>query len=329
MIKSSLIISRGFELNEDARNKAVTNIKTLENAILSKPSVINGSLAINDVFTSIFDKFSIEINGMLNDLRFNNVTTYTIGAIYFDLLVYNINNMSYEQAGKGQSRITFINISDLATEIITRFGKRIIKPITIFGVDSVAADLDYFYFLIGPKLTDYIYSRIVTKFNQIYLPLYNTIKTDYDILKPFNIILNETKNNTSSGTNNRTRNLKDSSTLTNDYDLKSDNEDNNSTDSIFAFNDTDGKPVDKNVTSSVRTSKSTSTDTEDTSRTGTDNYSTSRSDTESRNYTRAGNIGNRSNAQLIEEERKKLMFDLREYIINDIVDTLCAGTWSD
>lgn len=324
MIKSSIAVTTNLEVKHI--KELGKNLTTLENLILSSFDL---SYGIEDIFIDIYSLLSSEVREMVSELNFSLTTPYNTTNDFLDVEYYDADNKIYIPISSIYSKIKNVYLSQLGCELLSRFGKRNLKPINFFKQILTITSTPEVCSIFNPNLKNYMYSVLNSKFEHIYLPLYNTIKTDYDILKPFNIILNETKSNTSSGTNNRTRNLKDTSTLTNDYDLQSDNEDNDSTDKVFAFNDPYGKPVDKNVTSSTRTSKSTSTDTEDTSRTGTDNYSTSRSDTESRNYTRAGNIGNRTNAQLIEEERKKLMFDLREYIINDITDSLCAGTWSD
>ena len=132
-----------------------------------------------------------------------------------------------------------------------------------------------------------IFSPYITKWKN----LYKTITQEYDMLKPFDIELEESI----SGTANL-----------NDDDYTSD-----STEKIYAFNSSnsgDGVP---------------------TSKTGETTHRSTNSDRdESRNYTRKGNIGNKSQAQLIMEERQKAMFNLKEIIFEDIASVLCRKTYT-
>ena len=211
--------------------------------------------------------------------------------------------------------------------LISSYGGRVLRDELTSSIKKSTFFIDNDYVFVGNPDTRMIGSLLKPHFD-ICEKLMNTINTNYDPTKPFNITLDETLNETGSGSNNRTVNLRDQNNTSTEHNVNNDTTTDEVENNIYSFNQTEQKVAKDRNTSSHRLQDITIYD-DTLQKSGTDQYSTSRSAVNTRNYTRSGNIGNQSYSKLIEDERKKIMFDFRQYIIDGIVDVLCTGTWSD
>ena len=135
-----------------------------------------------------------------------------------------------------------------------------------------------------------VLNSIYAKYKNKWLNLAKTLNYDYDILQPFDISLNESTT--------------DEMTVTKDLTTVTDK------DGIYPFN-------------SPTNTESFPTD--DSSSTRNNEYS--RQNPKTRDYTRKGNIGNKSKAQLMEEEREKAKYVLLDTILEDVSKLLTRGVW--
>ena len=256
---------------------------------------------IKDIFTiinEILDEdYSIYIDFLRSDYVyidysiFNDADKVDELNTYFDIMeemfFYNYDTDKFEKFSPDFLCTYHFKISTVFFDFIQKYKKLKISNKFLCDFSFVKATLvDGNQFV---YLRNDIYSLypLIEKWKN----LYQTITQEYDMLKPFDIELEESI----SGTANL-----------NDDDYTSD-----STEKIYAFNSSnsgDGVP---------------------TSKTGETTHRSTNSDRdESRNYTRKGNIGNKSQAQLIMEERQKAMFNLKEIIFEDIASVLCRKTYT-
>ena len=220
-----------------------------------------------------------------------------------------------------------IHLTQLDRELLFNYGNRKVKSKYCDIIQAIRQQYistnsyqPSRYYMYNDSLIGYFFEEIY-ELSEICGRLFSTIETDYDPLKPFSIILSETINDVKSSTNNRTRNLVDNSTYSGADNVLNDE----ILQSTYGF--TQGTP--RNTGKEVGKRNTTSSSTDNVQRTGTDKYVINHDDTHTRNYTRSGNIGNANYSKLIEEERKKIKFEFRKYIIESIVDILCDGTWCD
>lgn len=127
------------------------------------------------------------------------------------------------------------------------------------------------------------------KFGEKWRGLYDSIVKEYDPIKPFNISLDEHHNDSFDV-------VKDSTT----YD-------------------------DRDKTRGFNSVQDVDTD----SSNGTTNHEYNRTTNGDRSYNRVGNIGNRSQSELIMQEREKLMFNLQNIIYEDILSVIARRTYGD
>lgn len=137
------------------------------------------------------------------------------------------------------------------------------------------------------NFSSYIVDVIEGLFAYKWSRLTETLKLEYDTLKPFNITLSETASDVLDT-------QKDKTTYT-------DNE------NLYGFNSSTAVPSDKNDGESNREYKRTIDNT--------------------RNYTRIGNIGNTSLQDLVKQERDVANFNLGEILLKDISTVLCRGKY--
>lgn len=167
------------------------------------------------------------------------------------------------------------------------------------------------------NIKDLVLNKFLTKWTE----LYETIQKKYDILKPFDISLSESESDklkTIQDTSNRVIN----ETLKTDYQTLKDESETKTNDKVYAYNSGGGVNSDSGDSSTKNQFSSLNNDTKTGSTTDTRNYE--RDITKSRDYSRSGNIGNRSYSELIIKEREKLMFNLQDIILEDIASVLCS-----
>lgn len=211
--------------------------------------------------------------------------------------------------------------------LISSYGGRVLRDELTSSIKKSTFFIDNDYVFVGNPDTRMIGSLLKPHFD-ICEKLMNTINTNYDPIKPFSITLEETINETNSGSNNRTVNLRDQYNSSSEHNINNDETFDIAENNVFTYNQAEHK-VGKDTNRSTREMQDTIVNSDTSQKTGTDQYATTKSSLNIRSYDRRGNIGNQSYSKLIEEERKKIMFDFRQYIIDGIVDVLCTGTWSD
>lgn len=161
--------------------------------------------------------------------------------------------------------------------------------------------------------------------NILYLKFYNkwdrlsdSLLLKYDVLSPYTMDVddNTTEEVTNSGTDSieGTDTSSSNDTITNDEDK---------THKVYGFNSESGINADEDSTTIKRVETETSEDTTSSSRTFNNNGN---SDTK-RTITRKGNIGNKTFADLIIQEREQLQFQFFDVVYNDLDSVLVRSKW--
>lgn len=181
--------------------------------------------------------------------------------------------------------------------------------------DGKRVSWDYIMNKVDEDIINFI---IVQRFADKWTKLIATVKSEFDILSPYNMSYERDTNDKLSSKNNATN----SKTINNTVEDKSINE-GSSDDSIYGFNSSSPVPSDSNVDKQTidRDIK------EDTISNGTDENIYSRDNTLKTTIIRKGNIGNKSNQQLIEEQRKMLEWQLYNVIFNDLDSVLTRSKY--
>ena len=161
--------------------------------------------------------------------------------------------------------------------------------------------------------------------NILYLKFYNkwdrlsdSLLLKYDVLSPYTMDVddNTTEEVTNSGTDSieGTDTSSSNDTITNDEDK---------THKVYGFNSESGINADEDSITIKRVETDTSEDTTSSSRTFNNNGN---SDTK-RTITRKGNIGNKTFADLIIQEREQLQFQFFDVVYNDLDSVLVRSKW--
>ena len=155
-----------------------------------------------------------------------------------------------------------------------------------------------------PKILDILYSKFGQKWNK----MAETVNAKYEILKPYSMTLE------SEYTDNQERTDESNNSSKTNSSSKANND---TTNKKWGFDTTDN-PVPTDVSTDVGTSSNSSGSSSNSSSNGTNTR------TGQNKVTRAGNIGNKSQAQLLEEERENARFLLLDTMYNDIDSILAA-----
>ena len=185
-----------------------------------------------------------------------------------------------------------------------------------------------------------IANMLVSLYKRKWLKLIDTYSIEYDALKPYAMSLHDelvrdhlTSRDVVNRTDNETENSTEHGEGTDSSSSHSEGSDT-STDSYFGFNTTT-TPVDTNKTAGENaqdTSREGETSRDTTSertnsRTGVRGDDYTRDRESERDITRSGNIGNKTNQELITEEREMLRWNVIIQIFSDIDKILCAKIW--
>lgn len=334
MFKSNIVFSETpFTLtNKNNYEEIMLQNKSLSGILLAVEEVSYQSTNIYGLFSNLNnnDELTGDFREVLNYCGLLGGTINAVGGILgsnYPLTVITPEGRKPIRKAIIGSETYYINLSQLDKELLFNYGNRKVKSkycdlidfqYRFYNVDNQYIIPRYYYF--NGSAMIYFVDEIL-ELGNICTRLLRTIETEYDPLKPFSIILSETINDVKSSTNNRTRNLVDNSTYSGTDNVLNDE----ILQSTYGFTQASPRNTGKEV--GKRNTASSSTD--NVHRSGTDKYVINHDDTHTRNYTRTGNIGNANYSKLIEDERKKIKFEFRKYIIESIVDILCDGTWCD
>lgn len=222
---------------------------------------------------------------MTMKIKKNDITLFTkIGDLYpdplYDGIISIILNADSELKTAVQSIIGEDNSMLIGTEL-NYFSKSKDKSISILvetslelgGIELKQGDD---YYIPTFNTNTFIANALLSKYKYKWLKLINTVKLNYDPLKPYNMKVDDNLVNENLKSHNQSSN-------------KSSNSDDNNN-SYFGFNSENSVPTDySNNKSQSENSR---------------NEDYTRDLTSSRVIQRNGNIGNKSNQQLIEEERE-------------------------
>lgn len=182
---------------------------------------------------------------------------------------------------------------------------------------------------------DIINNIIKFKYLKKWSGLVDSLNYSYDPLSPFSMSISEDIDNklSSKSENSNTRNIDSSGSGNNSN--KSDSTENGkvkNSDAVYGFNSTN--PVDTDASSetndvTIKNSNSGSnsySDNEKSSYKSNDSYS--RDSNIKRSTKRSGNIGNLSSQQLIEQQRKLLMYQIFDTIYDDLDEILTRSKYN-
>ena len=159
--------------------------------------------------------------------------------------------------------------------------------------------------ILNVHIRRYVVTEIRNKFEKKWDNIWNDIIKEYDNTNSFNISYNE-KTTDSLNSNTVVDSTENNKTDSSDRTVSSDEENINS---IYAFNNGNEVPRDKNKTHSENENVST----EQNNSTNNRNETYTRENPKTREYSRTGNIGNKSLTQLLKEDieyRKIQMWDI-------------------
>ena len=166
--------------------------KNLINAYFSV-SMVSNSVSIDSIFTVIekSDKF-VDLKNLINNIFNEEVITKQLSLTRF--AVFDKDTNSYTTSG-----LISINFKEFEIEFISRYGNR--KPSEIFNArldfgETVFVRSNTFNKFVTALNINPIISAINSEYYDKWKNLYDTVEAEYDFLKPFNIELEETINNT-------------------------------------------------------------------------------------------------------------------------------------
>lgn len=262
-----------------------------------------GDYLFNNYFSVRSDMIEVIGNAFLKELRDNAPpalrellkTVFGNNVLTFsNVYLYNIDNN--ELIIKNSNNFPNFRLECLADdfEFIARYGNRSINK-NLFLMIKGGFTGNWNSFSEGSGRAAVLSQYYTPILNMIYSSFYKKWSdlyktlTDYDYLKPFSISLNESST--------------DELTTSEDSTEYTDN------DQIYAFNSI--YPSDTNKA------------------TGNSNRAYSRSNPKTREYSRVGNIGNQSYAELSIKEREKAKFILKDVIFEDIASLILYDTYND
>lgn len=281
--------------------------------------------AVNGIFKSMINNLTLQ--KLLNEI---GVSVDTVMSIDFDY-IYN---------RSGEKKISNLLYCMIYSRVEDDNGTLVID-------DKKFPTWNYLVSDIGNEL---INSLIATKFSAKWQKLIDTVFLQYDVISPFNITLTETS--TGKDTNSGTDSVKSvtGNTVTDNGTVNNTTTDNGSVTntetvdlsdsrSIYGYNSQNPSPSD--ITSKTGTDKdetksnntrgvngtNSNTRTVDGTVTDTKDYGHILSREANRDYTRKGNIGNRSFSELIDDERKTVQFIILESIYSDLDSVLTRGRY--
>lgn len=155
-----------------------------------------------------------------------------------------------------------------------------------------------------------ISSIIKSKFESKWTKLLDTIKYQYDMGKPFNMVVNEETTNTLESSETYVNNRTSEESGTNETIESKDNTNN----SVYGFNSLDAVPSDKSE--NTFNDKNSNTYNSSIGESKSSNYE--RSNPTTRDTTRLGNIGNIPTQDLLEREREVLTYQLWDTMCKDL-----------
>ena len=213
-------------------------------------------------------------------------------------------------------------------------GKRISNLVEYLSERYPSEDYD------NPEFRNALVASFLTMYKRKWLKLIETYSIEYNALKPYSMSLHDelVKDHlTSRDVVNRTDNEAEDSLEHgegNDNSLSHTSGSDSSTNSYYGFNSTtDPVDTDKTVGENAQDSSrqgSTSRDTSSqrsNSRTSVRGDDYARDRESERDITREGNIGNKTNQELITEEREMLRWNVILEIFRDIDKIICAKIW--
>lgn len=307
---SGIIINENGSLIKNVFNEFEPNVSSI---FLQSSGAISGKTFVALNFLDLLISLS-EISGDVGGDSFINTVLETIAGRYFNeiqlkpqelvsIVGNNLKLCYIDKNGnvsfKGSPEYTFLDynsivISEIGLEFLSKYGNRKLSNTILEFCKYPQYTIFDNYGMDSLKNNAFSLNLApflysnLFQFKYKWLNLVDTINAKYDILKPFDITLTE--------------NVKDNMTVS------VDDSDSSSEGSTYAFNSSTEVPTGKVVNSSQ--------------------HEYSRQNPIERNYSRKGNIGNKSNAQLIEEERKKAIFNLKQIFFEDIASVLCRKTYT-
>lgn len=165
---------------------------------------------------------------------------------------------------------------------------------------------------------DIINFIIIQKFANKWLKLLETLNKQFDILSPYSMSYDRTFNEELLSKDDKSRDNKSNSNTEINRTSTS-----NQKDTTFGFNSTNGVP--SNASNIDDSSNDSNINNSSYNTKETDNYN--RKSSNSTNIMRKGNIGNKSNQQLIEETRRMLEWQLYDVIFNDLDSVLTRSKY--
>jgi len=288
----------------------VLNMEEISNSLESRMYIWEregNSILLNGLFRNS--------NELLENIFGNDVKPLTLQSLAIKGMLFN--NL--------RIRGYFAYCSNLDMQLINRYGTRKVSKafsdcVSFLQFNRMVVDNNIYYSLCPENIKSIIFNKFMTKWEE----LYDTINKKYDVLKPFDISLIESESDklkTLQDTSNRVVN----ENLKTDYQTLKDKSTNTSSDKVYGFNSETGVNSESGDSSTENEFSSLNNDTKTGITTDTRNYE--RDITKSRDYSRSGNIGNRSYSELIIKEREKLMFNLQDIILEDIASVLCSYTY--
>ena len=169
-------------------------------------------------------------------------------------------------------------------EFLAKYGS--LKPSRLYTMSHQIGSMDSFNSFTGVKVDymSYLYSRFYDKWSKL-VALYST---PYDAIKPYNMHLSES--------------------MTDDLETTIDENNSESENSTYGFNNDESVPTSKSKSKTTR--------------------SFSRENPTSREYDRVGTTGNIPLSELVEKEREKLRFIIVDEIYKDIASVIGRGTYN-
>lgn len=197
-------------------------------------------------------------------------------------------------------------------------------------------------FVISELQNNIIHRIISPMYGKKWLELSKTMLAEYDMLKPYDMTINDDSrrilDSSSSNNANNSGSENEISKFKNTTNEKFNNTDSSNA-NTYGFNSENEVPTDT-VTNTHKSDPNGNITVVESQADGNSNNNTYSDETHSsgtygseeqneRDISRKGNIGNKSAMQLIKEQRDLLMFNLWEVIYNDLDSVLCRSTYSE